>query len=272
MLGLRHAEMVRFLHHHHHSPENASTETFLTGHPLARGKKVNVTLKAPRTPCPGATRYLDLGRPLAFLLLLLLGRLCPKVLDELPDRQIEHDIFGPARDAGAKDIAIDALDDLALPRPRVPVAAEQQDGGLRALVEDHAGLGFGERGEAAELGVGRGFAERVELVEEAVEPGLQGLELGGAFGQPVADDGLGDQGVVEGGAFEGVGQRGGEGDARLAGHGDGDDEALVVEVGHEVLHPVAFGADEVGGGDEDVVECDEGRAGCCVAGDVHAAH
>jgi hypothetical protein len=123
-------------------------------------------------------------RPLQLLRLIL------KILNQLPNRQIEHNILTPPRNPRAHHLAIHLLRDLALSRPRIPVPTKKQHRRLRAFIEDHTRLGFCERGETTEFGVRFGFTELRHLVEELFDPGLQGFELGAGFGEAVADDGL----------------------------------------------------------------------------------
>src|SRR5690349_9592057 len=87
------------------------------------------------------------------------------------------------------------LDKLALTSSGVPIAAEQQHRRPGALVQHYASIGLAQSSQTAKLTVGLLFGHVGELVDERLDPGLLGLEEGGALGQPMAHDGLFDEGL-----------------------------------------------------------------------------
>jgi len=99
-----------------------------------------------------------------------------------------------------------------------------------------------------------------------------GLEICSALRETVAHDRLLHEGFAERLALQTVFERRGNGNARDAVHGDGDGEAFVVEVLHDVFHAMAFDADEVGHGHLDVVELDESCPGGGLAANFDTAH
>lgn len=77
----------------------------------------------------------------------------------------------------------------------VAVAAEQQHRRPGALVQYDASIGLTQSSKTTKLAVGLLLGHVGELVDERLDPGLLGLEEGGALGQPVAHDGLFDEGL-----------------------------------------------------------------------------
>ena len=174
-------------------------------------------------------------------------------LDQLPHPEIQQDILRASWDPGAGDLAVDHLSERALAAAGVPIAAEQQHGGVGALFEDDASLGLEHGREAAQLAVRVLLGHARHLVGELLDPSPLALEQGARLGEAVPHDGLVHQRLPEGLALHHVFEGGREGDARRPRYAHGDGQALVVEIGHDVSHAHTLLADEVGDGHLDVV-------------------
>lgn len=164
------------------------------------------------------------------------------------------------------------LHQLALARGREPVASEQQHRTLRALVQHHGCLGLGQRSDTTQSSISLFLAHTTELVQELLHPRVHRLYLGPSLGQPVSDNRLIHQRFTECLPLECVLESGRQGHARLPGHADGDDKPLMVKVGHDDPHALAFAADQVRHGDRHIVQLDVRCATGLLTGDVQPTH
>ena len=111
-----------------------------------------------------------------------------------------------------------------------------------------------------------------ELVQELLDPRVHRLHLGPGLGQPVSDDRLIHQRLAKCLPLKGVLEGGRQGHARLPGHSHGNDEPLMVEVGHDDSHALAFTADQVRHGYRHIVQLDVRGATGLLTGDVQSTH
>ncbi len=193
-------------------------------------------------------------------------------LDHLTNAQVQQDILATTRDTHTGDFSVDLLNDLTLATTRVAVATEEKDGAVGNLVKDAAAKSLGHGHGTAEPEIGLGLAHVAHLVNELVDPGRVGLQLGASAGKAVADDGIVHERLAKGLALHDVFKGGAERNTALANDTHADAHALVVEVGHDVGHAHALLADDVLDGNLDLVHVDKGGAGADLAADLEAAH
>lgn len=225
------------------------------------------------------------------------------ILDELPDREIEHHILGSAGDAGRGDVSVDTcspsrfpvstdrsprsqeekkkkgsfrktptFSNLPPPRCRKPITTKQQNRTPRTLIQHPPRLRLRQRRQPPQLPIRLHLPQPRHLKHKLLDPRALTLQQRPRGRKPMPHDRLLHERFPKRLAVEAVRESGSEGDAGLAGGADGDAEAFVVEVGHDVCHAAAFVADEVFGGDAHVVEGDEGGSGCLPAGGFDLAH
>lgn len=128
------------------------------------------------------------------------------------------------------------FDQLSLPAERVPVASKQEHRRIGTFLQHHSRVGFQQPSQPAECHVAGLFAHLRELVRELFGPRPLRLEQSTRFRQPVSYNRLINQRTPKSLALQHVLESCRKSNTRLPRHVDGYREALMVEVGHDVLH------------------------------------
>jgi hypothetical protein len=137
---------------------------------------------------------------------------------------LEVDLCGSSVTSGYKAKERLTLDQRALSVRGDAIAAKDEDGRLRALVQDNTSLRLGHCGQTAQLAVSVDLLHLGHLVAKHLEPRPQRLELHAGFAQPMADHRLVHDGLAERLAASGVLVSRGEGHPSGSAHGNGDTE------------------------------------------------
>lgn len=152
------------------------------------------------------------------------------------------------------------------------ITTEEQHSALSTLVQNHCGLGLGQSSQSTKLPVTLLLAEMSQLVENLLHPRPHGLQLSTRLGKSMPHHRLVHECLAESFTLETVGERSRESDTSLAGDANRNDEALVVEVGHDDTHAIAFSANNVRHGHLDIVKLDVRGSTSDLTRDLEAAH
>merc|ERR1719321_648658 len=178
----------------------------------------------------------------------------------LANAKVKHDLLGPARNGHGSNLAREALDFGALPATRVSQSPEDLRTLTRAILKHLRALNLQQCSGAAELHERLQLLHGVHLVGDDLQPGVVGLDLTRHLCEFPSDDRVVNELLAEGLALICELQAFLETNAGEAVGHPADEEALVVEILHDVLEPFPLFTDQVRCRNLHVAEGDEGGA------------
>lgn len=111
-----------------------------------------------------------------------------------------------------------------------------------------------------------------QLVQNLFDPRVHRLQLRSRLSQAVSHHRLVHKCLSKGLPLETVLEGGGQRHASLSGHAHGDGQPLVVKVGHDDPHAVAFASDQITHGNGHIIQLDISRSTRLLASHVQSPH